>query len=125
MVECGVSDAVGVSDYLTTHATLAIPRPRHSDRIYLSRNIHAIKPEDIEHELINWFPLYEASYVDEMVSHFTAPLINVFDRLVSITCRRVSRPSAPWIKSGGISVHLVVHSPPLLLYFCTLEILPF
>ena len=42
--------------------------------------------------MIDWSPLYAASHVDEMVSHFTASLIEIFDRLAPITCRRVSRP---------------------------------
>jgi len=34
VIECGVSDAISVSDHLTIHATLAIPRPHRSDRVF-------------------------------------------------------------------------------------------
>lgn len=95
--ECGVSDAISVSDHLIIYATLAVSRPRRPGRVSLSRNIHAIRPEDTEYQLglIDWSPIYAASHVDEMVSHFTASLTAVFDRLAPITCIRVSRPPAP------------------------------
>ena len=65
-----------------------------------SRNIHAIRPEDIELGLIDWSLLYVASHVDEMVSHFTASLIEIFDRLAPIICRRVSHPLTPWLNGA-------------------------
>ena len=44
VIKCGVSDATSVSDHLTIHATLAIPRPHRPGRVSVSRNIHAIRP---------------------------------------------------------------------------------
>ena len=53
VVECGVNDAISVSDYFTIHATPAISRSHRPDRVSFLRNIHAIRPEDIEYELDN------------------------------------------------------------------------
>ena len=39
-----------MSDHLTIHATLAIPRHRPG-RVSVSRSIHAIRPKDIEYKL--------------------------------------------------------------------------
>ncbi|KYN28168.1 hypothetical protein ALC57_02414, partial [Trachymyrmex cornetzi] len=49
--ECVVSDAISVSDHLTIYAMLAISRSRRPGRVSLSRNIHAIRPDDIECQL--------------------------------------------------------------------------
>ena len=102
MIECGISDAISVSDYLTIHVTLAIPQPHRTGRVSVSRNILAVKLEDIEYELelIDWSPLYATSHVDEMVSYFTASLIAIFYQLAPITCRRVFCPPAPWLNGA-------------------------
>ena len=88
-----------MSDHLTIHATLAIPRPHRPGRVSVSRNIYAIRPEDIEYELelIDWSPLYAASHVDKMISYFTVSLTAIFDQLIPITSKCVSRPSALWL----------------------------
>jgi len=55
IVECRVSDAINVSDHLTIYTSYSAITSS-CDRVSVSRNIHAIRPEDIELELIDWFP---------------------------------------------------------------------
>ena len=65
--------------------------------------------------MIDWSPLYAASHVDEMVSHFTASLIEIFDRLAPIICRRVSHPLTPWL-NGAIRRLIELKRRALLTY---------
>ena len=44
-------------------------------------------------------PLYMRRHVG-MISHFTAFLNAIFDQFAPITCRRISRPFAPWLNSA-------------------------
>ena len=78
VVECGVSDMISVSNHLTIHTTLAIPRSHHPSHVSFLHNIHAIRPEDIEYELglIDWSPLYAAPLMKW--SLFIASLIEIF-----------------------------------------------
>jgi len=57
-----------VSEHLTIHATLAIPRPHRPGRVSVLRNILGL--EDIEYELglIDWSPLYVASHIVDILT---------------------------------------------------------
>ena len=90
----------GLSDHFAVLGLISISRPAIVKRLVTSRNLRAVKKDDLKLDLVSLSSTFPNSDAPDLVSFYNDGLRQILDKHAPLRTRRVRhRPSAPWLSA--------------------------